>query len=112
MVPGSFGCGSAVFAAMTTLAPSRAARNPIASPMPREAPVMNRVFPLSDIVDSLFAGEKRLERGTCFVGLQKLFEKLCFGVDPLHHFVAMAAHQLARCSQRSGRQRCDLLRCL
>src|SRR3712207_5910521 len=46
MVPGSFGCGSAVFAAMTTFAPSFAARSPMARPMPREAPVMKRVLPL------------------------------------------------------------------
>src|SRR5208283_5993694 len=45
MVPGSLGLGSAVFAAMATLAPSRAALSPIASPMPRDAPVMNRVLP-------------------------------------------------------------------
>src|SRR5437763_10207814 len=47
MVPSSFGWGVSVLAAMATLAPSRAARSAIASPMPREAPVMNRVFPRS-----------------------------------------------------------------
>src|SRR5687768_15858947 len=31
---------------MTTFAPSFAARRPMARPMPREAPVMKRVFPL------------------------------------------------------------------
>ena len=36
---------TADFAAMATLAPSRAARSAIARPMPREAPVMNRVLP-------------------------------------------------------------------
>src|ERR1700687_1539104 len=46
MVPGSLGGGSAVFAAMTTLAPSAAARRAMALPMPRLAPVMNRVLPL------------------------------------------------------------------
>src|SRR5215469_3127140 len=45
MVPGSFGWGSAVLAAMAMLAPSRAARSAIASPMPRLAPVMNSVLP-------------------------------------------------------------------
>src|SRR6476646_7027318 len=50
MVPSSFGCGLVVLAAIATLAPSAAARRPIASPMPREAPVMNSVLPLSDIV--------------------------------------------------------------
>src|SRR5204863_6904329 len=49
MVPSSLGCGSAVLAAMAMLAPSRAARSAIASPMPRDAPVMNSVLPLSDI---------------------------------------------------------------
>src|SRR5688572_25955008 len=48
-VPSSFGCGSAVFAAIATFAPSRAARIPIARPIPRLAPVMNRVFPRRDM---------------------------------------------------------------
>src|SRR5580698_4538692 len=51
MVPLSFGCGSAVFAAIATLAPSRAARNAIASPMPRLAPEMNSVLPLSEVME-------------------------------------------------------------
>src|SRR6266481_8500347 len=50
MVPLSFGCGSAVFAAIAMLAPSRAARNAIASPMPRLPPDMNSVLPLSDVM--------------------------------------------------------------
>ena len=50
MVPGSLGCGVSVLAATAMLAPSRAARKAIASPMPREAPVMNSVLPLSDMV--------------------------------------------------------------
>src|SRR5690606_6973298 len=45
MVPGSFGLGTEDLAAMATLAPSRAARRAMARPMPREAPVMNRVLP-------------------------------------------------------------------
>ena len=45
IVPGSFGFASAVFAAMTMLAPSAAARLAIARPMPRDAPVMKRVLP-------------------------------------------------------------------
>jgi len=45
MVPLSFGCGSAVFAAIAMLAPSRAARSAIASPMPRLPPDMNSVLP-------------------------------------------------------------------
>ena len=46
MVPANLGCGLSVLAASTTLAPSRAARSPMARPMPRLAPVMNRVLPL------------------------------------------------------------------
>ena len=44
-VPGSLGCGSAVFAISAMLAPSAAARVAIANPMPRLAPEMNMVFP-------------------------------------------------------------------
>jgi len=43
MVPGNFGCGSAVLAAITTLAPSLATFKAIAFPIPRLAPVMNTV---------------------------------------------------------------------
>src|ERR1700680_1059369 len=50
MVPFSFGCGSAVFAARATLAPSRAARSAIASPMPRLPPDTHSVLPLSDVL--------------------------------------------------------------
>ena len=50
IVPSSFGCGAAVLAAMAILAPSRAARSAIERPMPREAPVMNKVRPLSDVI--------------------------------------------------------------
>src|ERR1700738_1592296 len=50
MVPLSFGCGSAVFAAIATLAPSRAARSAIASPMPRLPPDTNSVLPLRDVI--------------------------------------------------------------
>src|SRR5262249_187845 len=49
MVPGSLGCGWSVLAAMTMLAPSRAALSAMASPMPREAPVMKSVWFLSDM---------------------------------------------------------------
>lgn len=45
MVPGSFGCGSAVLAAIIMLAPSRAALSAIAFPIPREAPVIRIVRP-------------------------------------------------------------------
>ncbi len=47
MVPGSFGWGVPVFAAMTTLAPSLAAFRAIAFPIPLLAPVMRRVIPAS-----------------------------------------------------------------
>src|SRR5471030_591529 len=50
MVPLSRRCGSAVLAAIATLAPSRAARNAIASPMPRLPPDTNSVLPLSDVI--------------------------------------------------------------
>src|SRR5712671_5065210 len=50
MVPLSFGCGSAVFAAIATLAPSRAARSAIASPMPRLPPDTNNVLPLRRVI--------------------------------------------------------------
>src|SRR5690625_6821392 len=46
MVPGNFGCGRLVLAMTAILAPSRAARRPMDSPMPRLAPVMNSVLPL------------------------------------------------------------------
>lgn len=47
MVPGRLGCGSAVLAATTIRAPSRAAFSAISLPMPRLAPVMNRTRPAS-----------------------------------------------------------------
>src|SRR3546814_18452804 len=46
MVPDMFGLGTSDLAAIATVAPSRAARSAIARPMPREAPVMKRVWPL------------------------------------------------------------------
>lgn len=45
IVPGSFGCTSAVLAAITILAPSLAALRAIALPIPRLAPVINNVRP-------------------------------------------------------------------
>lgn len=45
MVPGSFECGLAVLAAITTLAPSLAALIAMAFPIPLLAPVMNIVRP-------------------------------------------------------------------
>jgi hypothetical protein len=49
MVPGSFGFGSAVFAAIATDAPSAAARRAIARPIPREPPVMKILLPLTPL---------------------------------------------------------------
>src|SRR3981081_724227 len=60
MVPLSFGCGSAVFAAIATLAPSRAARNAIASPIPRLPPDTNSVLPLSDVMFPPSQSSRRL----------------------------------------------------
>src|SRR5437763_964515 len=51
MVPASLGCGSLVLAAIAMLAPSRAARSAIASPIPRDAPVMSSVRPFRDMGD-------------------------------------------------------------
>ena len=45
IVPGNFGWASAVFAAIAIDAPSFAARNAIASPMPREPPVTKIFLP-------------------------------------------------------------------
>jgi len=45
MVPGNFGCGSAVFAAITIFAPSFAAFRAILFPIPLEAPVIKIVRP-------------------------------------------------------------------
>ena len=60
IVPESFGCGATVLAAIATLAPSRAARSAIASPMPRLAPVTKRVLPptIAHAVASLAHGVK------------------------------------------------------
>src|SRR5258705_11342309 len=60
MVPLSFGCGSAVFAAIAILAPSRAARSAIASPMPRLPPDTNSVLPLSDVIAPSIGVSRRL----------------------------------------------------
>src|SRR6185295_9387015 len=44
---------------MATLAPSRAARRPMAKPIPREPPVMNRVLPLRLMASSWCRGKGR-----------------------------------------------------
>ncbi len=48
-VPSSLGCGWSVLAISATLAPSRAARRAIASPMPRLPPEMNSVLSASSV---------------------------------------------------------------
>ena len=64
IVPGSFGLLSAVFAATTICAPSRAARSAIARPMPRDAPVMNKVLPRRSIASPLSAPCGSFPRGS------------------------------------------------
>ena len=65
IVPGSFGFGSAVFAAIAIDAPSAAARNAIARPIPRDPPVINIRLPLSDIFYPLFFFIKKFINACC-----------------------------------------------
>jgi len=51
MVPGSFGWGSAVFAAITMFAPSLAAFRAILFPIPLEAPVIKIVRPANFLLN-------------------------------------------------------------
>ena len=51
MVPGSFGCGVIGLGRDGDVGAVARGRSAIASPMPREAPVMNSVLPLSDMAD-------------------------------------------------------------
>src|SRR5215472_2652896 len=109
IVPSSFGCGVSVFAAIAILAPSRAARSAIASPMPRDAPVMNSVFPASDTSVSFFSGsllarEKGGERGARLIGLQALLKVHGLGIDAPEHVVKVAAHEFPRQRHRARRQ--------
>src|SRR5271155_6072281 len=110
MVPLSFGCGVAVLAAMAILAPSRAARSAIARPMPREAPVMNSVFPVSDIRASLLAREERRERRARLLGVQTFREKVGLGIHLPDDIVNMATQELARHRDRAGGESRDLVR--
>ncbi len=50
IVPGNFGWGSIVFAAITMFAPSLASLNPIALPIPRLAPVINTVLFFNELI--------------------------------------------------------------
>lgn len=49
IVPGSFGWGAFVLAAIATFAPSFAARSAIARPIPRLAPLMKSVLPFKEV---------------------------------------------------------------
>src|SRR5262245_10666582 len=109
IVPSSLGCGVSVLAAIAILAPSRAARSAIASPMPREAPVMKRVLPLSDIKSPLackecFEGHLRLRR------IQAFAEDFGFLIDACQQVIGRSAHQSARKCNRAGGQSSDLTR--
>src|SRR4029079_12815852 len=86
---------------MAMLAPSRAARSAIASPMPREAPVMNSVLPLSDIgylimPASTLARQEGAEGCLRFRRLQTLLEQANLFVDAGDGFIGRAAHQPPR----------------
>src|SRR5690348_7933057 len=61
IVPGSFGCGSAVFASRATFAPSAAARSAIASPMPRLPPDIRIVLPAKGDMATLLVGLREAE---------------------------------------------------
>src|SRR5215469_1508971 len=96
------------------LAPSRAARNAMASPMPREAPVMNRVFPANDTSASLslLARQKRREGSACLLGLQTFLEMHGLGIDSPRQLVKIATHQFAGERDCAGRQGGDFARSL
>ena len=51
------GWGVSVLAAIAILAPSFAARNAIAKPIPRVAPVMKRVFPLKVVISAVLQNQ-------------------------------------------------------
>src|SRR6516225_1378981 len=95
MVPASFGCSFSVLAAIAMLAPSRAARSAIASPMPRDAPVMNRVFPASGKTISLLTRHEGGKRGARLVRLQPFLEVHGFGIHSLDQVVKVAAQELS-----------------
>src|SRR3972149_1345874 len=103
MVPGSLGCGLSGLAAATMVAPSRAARRAIASPMPREAPVMNRVLPRSDIALPL-AREEGLEGRPRLRRLQPFAENPPFLIEARDHLLHRRAHQAARGGNGRTRQ--------
>src|SRR5215216_4470600 len=97
MVPGNLGCGVSVFAATAMLAPSRAAFSAIASPMPREAPVMNSVLPFSDIPPSRLSCKRRLRRDArnngaiCLHHGEQINEATPMQLTGIHHLTAISA---------------------
>src|SRR5262245_15947225 len=77
--------------------------------MPREAPVMKSVLPLSDIKSPLaceecFEGHLRLRRIWAFA------EDFGFLIDARQQLIGRSARQSARKCDRTGRQRGDLTR--
>ena len=72
MVPGNLGLGSAVLAAMAILAPSRAARSAMASPMPRLPPVMKSVLPERDMGASFIRGYMARKASNLDIGARPL----------------------------------------
>src|ERR1700760_4528026 len=131
MVPDSFGCGVSVLAAMAMLAPSRAARSAMASPMPREAPVMKSVLPASGAAcgvagdigalrnlagpaagarsGSVLAAEEPLEGGTRFRRAHPRPEDVGLLDGALHDLGRRAVDQPPRDGNRLRWQRRDLL---
>src|SRR4051794_22648099 len=117
MVPGNFGLGSVVLAAMTTLAPSAAARFAMVKPMPRDAPVMKSVLPLRLMPFSSEFGKIWLafvhERAQGFARrrlAQHASEALSFlGHLLQHELLPSVLHQRFRFRQRAGRFGRELL---
>src|SRR5882757_3509219 len=93
MVPLSFGCGSAVLAAIATLAPSRAARSAIASPMPRLPPDTNNVLPLRLVIKRTPVWFQQYAEGSEIPSLPNVVPGLRIGVQ----------HPAARFRQRERR---------
>src|ERR1700682_3800366 len=110
IVAASFGCGVSVFAAIAMLAPSLAALSAIASPMPREAPVMKSVFPCRDMArsgdqrrlclqDRLRGGDHRALQAAC--RRQQIFREEARCRPPRR----MRRILIARCRRRMRRER-------
>src|SRR5258706_4556980 len=88
MVPGNLGWGSVVLAAMATLAPSAAARRAMALPMPREAPVMNKVLPFKSAIGVLLGSFELRPALRVFGQLSvRLFQHFVLGQEDDAHVV-------------------------